>query len=73
MPYIIDHSYVGKNPQAHNFTKEWKQTTNIARVYLEKVSKRMKKWADKKGHPHEFHAGDQVLIKLKATNSIQRA
>ncbi|KAA0065421.1 reverse transcriptase [Cucumis melo var. makuwa] len=28
--YLVDHPYVGKNPQAYNFTKEWKQTTNIA-------------------------------------------
>lgn len=26
LPHIIDHPYTGKNPQAHNFTKEWKQT-----------------------------------------------
>ena len=25
----------------------------------------MKKWADKKQRPLEFHVGDQVLIKLK--------
>ena len=55
-----------KNSQANNFTKEWKQTTNIARAYLEKSSKHMKKCADKKWRPLEFRAGDQVLIKLKA-------
>ncbi|TYK15836.1 reverse transcriptase [Cucumis melo var. makuwa] len=48
LPHLIDHPYVGKNPQVLNFTKEWKQTNNIARAYLEKASKRMKKWADKK-------------------------
>jgi len=65
LPHIIDHPYAGKNPQAHNFTREWKQTTDIARAYLEKASKHMKKWADKKRRPLEFRAGDQVLIKLR--------
>ncbi|KAA0056480.1 reverse transcriptase [Cucumis melo var. makuwa] len=46
--HLVDHPYVGKNPQALNFTKKWKQTTNIARAYLEKASRWMKKWADKK-------------------------
>ncbi|KAA0053470.1 reverse transcriptase [Cucumis melo var. makuwa] len=65
LPHLVDHPFVGKNPQALNFTKEWKQTNDIARAYLEKASKRMKKWADKKRRPLEFQAGDQVLIKLR--------
>ncbi|KAA0060093.1 uncharacterized protein E6C27_scaffold39G00090 [Cucumis melo var. makuwa] len=64
LPHLVDHPFAGKNPQALNFTKEWKQTNDIARAYLEKASKRMKKWADKKRRPLEFRAGDQVLIKL---------
>ncbi|TYK01760.1 reverse transcriptase [Cucumis melo var. makuwa] len=59
LPHLIDHPFAGKNPQALNFTKEWKQTNDIARAYLEKTSKRMKKWADKKRRPLEFRAGDQ--------------
>ena len=65
LPHIVDHPYVGKNPQAHDLTKEWKQTTDIARAYLEKASRRMKKWADNQPRPLEFRAGDQVLIKLR--------
>ncbi|TYK11030.1 reverse transcriptase [Cucumis melo var. makuwa] len=56
---------LGKNPQALNFTKEWKHTNDIARAYLEKASKQMEKWADKKRRPLEFREGDQVLIKLR--------
>ena len=48
MPHVIDHPYAGRSPQAYNFTKEWKQTFEIARAYLEKASRRMKKWADRK-------------------------
>ncbi|TYK28654.1 reverse transcriptase [Cucumis melo var. makuwa] len=65
LPHLVDHPFAGKNPQALNFTKEWKQTNDIARAYLEKASKRMKKWANKKRRPLEFRAGDQVLIKLR--------
>ncbi|KAA0041499.1 reverse transcriptase [Cucumis melo var. makuwa] len=65
LPHLVDHPFAGKNPQALNFTKEWKQTNDITRTYLEKASKRMKKWADKKRRPLEFRAGDQVLIKLR--------
>ncbi|TYJ97412.1 reverse transcriptase [Cucumis melo var. makuwa] len=61
LPHLVDHPYVWKNPQALNFTKEWKQTNDIARAYLEKASKRMKKWVDKKRQPLEFRAGDQEV------------
>ena len=54
LPHLVDHPYVGKNPQAHNFIREWKQTTDIARAYLEKASKQRKMWADKKCRPLEF-------------------
>ena len=64
LSHLVDHPYAGKNPQAHNFTRKLKQTMDIARAYLEKVSKRMKKWTDKKRRPLEFQAEDQVLIKL---------
>ncbi|KAA0051359.1 reverse transcriptase [Cucumis melo var. makuwa] len=65
LPHLVDHPFAGKNPQALNFTKEWRQTNDIARAYLENASKRMKKWADKKRQPLVFRAGDQVLIKLR--------
>ena len=42
LPHIVD-EYSIKNPRAFNFTKEWKKNTEIARAYLEKASKRMKK------------------------------
>ena len=37
----------------------------VARAYLEKVSRRMKNFADLKLGPLEFQVGDQVLIKLR--------
>ena len=64
LSHLIDHLYVRKNPQAHNFTMEWKQTTDTAQAYQEKASRRIKKWANKKRRPLEFRARDSVLIKL---------
>ena len=61
---IVGHPYAGKNPQAHSFAEDWKQTTDITQAYLEKASKHMKKWYDKKQCPLKFQVGDQVLIKL---------
>ncbi|KAA0063136.1 reverse transcriptase [Cucumis melo var. makuwa] len=58
LSHLIDHPCVGKNPQAHNFTKEWKQTNDIASTYLEKVSMQMKKRANKKQRSLEFRVGD---------------
>ena len=65
MPHVIDHPYAGRSSQAYNFTKEWKQTSEIAWAYLEKASQRMKKWANWKRGALEFQAGDQVMIKLR--------
>ncbi|KAA0067334.1 reverse transcriptase [Cucumis melo var. makuwa] len=42
LPHLVDHPYIGKDPQTHNFTKEWKQTTDIARVYLAKASRQIR-------------------------------
>ena len=50
-------------------------------ILLEKASKRMKKWADKKRRPDQFKVGDLVLIKMdqlriflsSGTSSAQRA
>ena len=65
MPHVIDHSYARKSLQACNIIKKWKQTFEVARAYLEKVSRQMKKWADLKRKPLKFQDDDQVLIKLR--------
>ncbi|KAJ7968029.1 Retrotransposon protein, putative, Ty3-gypsy subclass [Quillaja saponaria] len=41
-----------------------RKNIDIARAYLEKASKRMKKWADKGRRQLEFQVGDLVLVKL---------
>jgi len=64
LPHTVQEVYKGKNPRAFNFTKEWKANADIARSYLEKAAKRMKKWADQSRKPREFQEGDMVLVKL---------
>ena len=59
-------NYSSRSPPAFKLAKEWKEQADIARAYLEKASKRMKKWADKKRRPMEFKEGDKVLVKLYA-------
>lgn len=65
-PNAIAADYRGKSPLAHRFAKEWQERNEIARVFLEKAAKRMKKWADEKRRPRDFRIGDLVLIKIQA-------
>ena len=57
--------YTGSSPSAYHFAKEWHRNTDIARAYLEKAARRMKKWADLGRRPQEFKVGDLVLVKLQ--------
>ena len=65
LPHIVA-EYGGKNPKAFLFSQQWEKNIDIARAYLEKACKRMKKWADKGRRPLEFQVGDKVLLKLTA-------
>ena len=57
--------YIGRCPSTYHFAKEWHQNSDIVRAYLEKGTKRMKKWADLGRRPQEFKVGDLVLVKLQ--------
>ena len=54
----------GKAPYAYQFVRNWQDQTELAKAYLNKATKRMKKWADEKRRPAEFRVGDKVLAKL---------
>ncbi|KAE8681992.1 hypothetical protein F3Y22_tig00111277pilonHSYRG00011 [Hibiscus syriacus] len=67
----------GKSPGAAKMAKSWEENADIARAYLEKARKKMKKWADEKMRHREFSVGDLVLVKLlpqqfKALRSIHK-
>ncbi|KAA0060750.1 reverse transcriptase [Cucumis melo var. makuwa] len=70
LPHLVDHPFAGKNPQALNFTKEWKQTNDIARAYLEKASKRMKKFRGRKNQRlvKKYEGPVEVLKKVGNTS-----
>ena len=62
---LVDPPYVRKNPQTRTITKKWKWKSDIVRTFLEEVTKRSKRWVDKKCRPLDFCVGDQVLLKLR--------
>ena len=64
-PHTMAIGYTGSSPSAYHFAKEWHRNADIARAYLEKAAKRMKKWADLGRRPQEFKVGDLVLVKLQ--------
>lgn len=64
IPHTVVAGYTGKSPAAYPFAKGWQEKADLARSYLDKAAKRMKKWADKKRRPVDYQVGDLVLVKL---------
>jgi len=64
LPHTVAEPYEGRCKRAKEFTREWSQNAEIARAYLEKASRRMKKWADQNRQPREFNVDDLVLVKI---------
>ncbi|RVW38676.1 Transposon Tf2-8 polyprotein [Vitis vinifera] len=63
-PHTLTIGYTGRSPVAFKFVKGWHDQADIARSYLDKAAKKMKKWADKKQRHTEYKVGDMVLVKL---------
>ncbi|XP_068641157.1 uncharacterized protein [Aristolochia californica] len=55
----------GKSPAAHQFAKRWKEKQEMARVFLHRAARKMKKYADLKRRAVEFKVGDLVLVKMR--------
>ncbi|CAN6710507.1 unnamed protein product [Malus baccata var. baccata] len=66
-PNTVVTGYTGNSPAAFKTAKEWQLAHELARAHLEKASKKMKKWADRKRRNVEFQTGDQVFVKLNAS------
>ena len=47
-PHTLARGYTGKSLAAYKLAKGWHEQADIARSYLEKASRKMKKWDDKK-------------------------
>ncbi|RVW25255.1 Transposon Tf2-2 polyprotein [Vitis vinifera] len=63
-PHTLTIGYTGRSPVAFKFAKGWHEQADIARSYLDKAAKKMKKWDDKKRRHTEYKVGDMVLVKL---------
>ncbi|PKI46331.1 hypothetical protein CRG98_033274 [Punica granatum] len=63
-PSTVASGYKGNSPGAHKLAKSWQEKANLARSCLNRATKRMKKWADKKRHHVKYSVGDLVLVKL---------
>ena len=63
-PHTLAKGYTRKSPTAYKFAKGWHEHVDIARSYLEKATRKMKTWADKKRRHAEFQVGNFVLVKL---------
>jgi len=63
-PSSLATGYKDPSPPTYKFSKDWNDHVGVARAYLDKASKKMKKWTDMKWCPREFQVGDLVLVKL---------
>ncbi|KAL5840603.1 hypothetical protein ACOSQ4_013211 [Xanthoceras sorbifolium] len=63
-PQTIMVGYTGRSLGSYKLAKDWQEQADIARSYLDKAARKMKKWADKKRRRVEFQVGDLVLVKL---------
>nr|GFB79390.1 hypothetical protein CTI12_AA187700 [Tanacetum cinerariifolium] len=63
-PNALAASYEGSSPTAYKSMKESHEQADMARASLDKVTKRIKKWADERRRHVEFEVGDQVTVKL---------
>ena len=55
---------MGRSLATFKFAKGWHEQADIARSYLDKAAKKMKKWVDKKRRHTEYKVEDMVLVKL---------
>ncbi|KAH0650191.1 hypothetical protein KY284_030103 [Solanum tuberosum] len=53
-----------KSPSAYHMAKAWEEQVDLARSYLDKAARKMKKFADRKRRLVDYRIGDQVMIKL---------
>ena len=58
----VDRSCMKKEPQTCNLAKKWKRRSDTVRANLEKVSKRLKRWADGKHRPLDLHVEGQDIV-----------
>ncbi|KAK3009255.1 hypothetical protein RJ639_014121 [Escallonia herrerae] len=63
-PLTLAGDYRRRSPLAAQVARSWNEKANVARSYLDKAGRKMKKWADKRRRPKEYNLGDMVMLKL---------
>ncbi|PHT85444.1 hypothetical protein T459_07550 [Capsicum annuum] len=53
-----------RNPGAYHMAKAWEEQVDMARSYLDKATRKMKKFADRSRRPVHYRIGDKVMVKL---------
>lgn len=64
MPQVLIKSYVSPNLSAYKWQKGWQKQLDIAKVYLNKASKKMKKRVNKDRRLLKLSNQKQVIVKL---------
>ncbi|KAK3004590.1 hypothetical protein RJ639_019648 [Escallonia herrerae] len=65
-PLTLAGDYKGRSPLAAQVARSWNEQADMARSYLDKVGRKMKKWVDKRRRPKDYNLGDMVMLKLLA-------
>ncbi|KAK3013710.1 hypothetical protein RJ639_009801 [Escallonia herrerae] len=63
-PLTLAGDYKGRSPLAAQVARSWNEQADVARSYLDKAGRKMKKWADKRRRTKEYNLGDMVMLKL---------
>ena len=53
-----------KSPGAYQMAKAWEEQVDLARSYLDKAARKMKKFADRRRRPVNYQIGERVMVKL---------
>ncbi|KAK3030029.1 hypothetical protein RJ639_038128 [Escallonia herrerae] len=59
-PLTLAGDYKGRSPLAAQVARSWNEQADVARSYLDKAGRKMKKWADKRRQPKEYNLGDML-------------
>ncbi|KAK3034707.1 hypothetical protein RJ639_032468 [Escallonia herrerae] len=63
-PLTLAGDFKGRSPLAAQVARSWNEQADVARSYLDKAGRKMKKWVDKRRRPKEYNLGDMVMLKL---------
>ncbi|KAK2993339.1 hypothetical protein RJ640_002708 [Escallonia rubra] len=63
-PLALADDHNGRSPLAMQVARSWNEQADMARSYLDKAARKMKKWADKRRRPKEYNLGGMVMLKL---------